>query len=263
MRKIQFESHGCKLNGYLFIPDTWICPQKLPCICIVPGGHGLVNKIKTTKDQNGNEIYISSAVDGLLDLSRGLQSHGFVAFAYDSRGMGGEHPQLPKSEGKRNEQKVSQEDVEAALNFLETINCVDQNRIGAFGQSVGGAAIAYQSVEDKRLKSLVLWGTPPSYDECVKNGILKLEKTGLNPKSKLLNIDEIIGLIRQPVLLAGGSEDKNFFNLNQQQRNFNGLNSSKIVSLLMMKDFEHRIDACYPIFPVLVSFLNGWFRSTL
>jgi len=177
--------------------------------------------------------------------------------------MGGVHSQIPSSEGERNEQKMSQEDVKAALDYLQTVKCVDIDRIGAFGQSVGGAAIAYQAVEDKRLKSLVLWGTPPSYSECLVDKRLDISQTGINTNSKLLDIQEIIPLISQPVLLAGGSEDKYFFRHEDQLRNFDGLKSSSTVSILLLKDLGHRIDACYPAFPILVNFLTGWFNATL
>jgi len=271
MKRVHFESHGFKLNGYLFAPETWLSPQRLPCVLVVPGGHGLINRIKTRPvekiDKDGNkktvEVPISSAIYGLLDLSKGLQQNGFVVFAYDSRGMGGEHSQLPKSEGERKKQKVSQEDVEAALDYLQNVECVDNNRIGAFGQSVGGAAIAYQAVEDKRLKSLILWGTPPSYTECVADKRLDITRTGLDPNSKLLDIHEIISSINQPVLLAGGSDDEDYFRHQDQQRIFDGLKSSSIVSMLLLKGFEHRIDACYPAFPSLVNLLAGWFKATL
>jgi dienelactone hydrolase len=271
MKRVHFNSHGCNLNGYLFVPDNWLSPQRFPCVLVVPGGHGLINRIKThvveRVDEEGKkkttEVPISSAIDGLLDLSRSLQHSGFAVLAYDGRGMGGEHSQLPRSEGERKEQKVSQEDVKAALDYLQTVDCIDSNRIGAFGQSVGGAAIAYQAIEDDRLKSLVLWGTPPSYTECVADKRLNLTRTGLDPNSKLLDIYEIISAIRQPVLLAGGSEDRDYFRPEDQQRNFDGLKSSSIVSMLVVKGFEHRIDACYPSFPTLVRLLAGWFTATL
>lgn len=266
MKCVQFNSNGCKLNGYLFIPPTWIAPQQLPCILIVPGGHGLINKIKTKKilkDGFEKDVPISSAIDGLLDLARVFQNNGYVVFAYDSRGMGGEHSQLPKSEGKRDEQKISQEDVKAALDYLQSVRCVDNERIGAFGQSVGGVAIAYQAIEDKRLKSLILWGTPPSYAECVADKRIDLKKTGIKEGSKLLDLKEIISLIEQPVLLAGGSMDKDFFRYDEQRQNFDGLQSSSAVSMLLIKGFEHRIDACYHAFPMLTNFFVGWLKSTI
>jgi dienelactone hydrolase len=263
MRAVQFKSHGCSLRGYLFLPETWIAPQKLPCVCLVPGAYGLINRIKSRTTETGEQVPIPSAIDGLIDLSRALRANGFIVFAYDGRGMGGYHPQLPKSEGERREQKVSQEDVEAALDFLETIEAIDPSRIGAFGQSVGGAAIAFQAAEDKRLKSLVLWGTPPSYTECVKNGIIKLEKSGLGSASAFLDIEKVLPALKQPVLLAGGSDDSEFFNLDFQSRNLESLASSNNVFLLLVKGVEHRIDACYPSFSILVSLLTGWFRTTL
>src|SRR6185369_11100281 len=109
----------------------------------------------------------------LPNLSGALQSVGFLVFTYDGRGSGGFHPQFPKSEGKRTEQRVTREDLAAALDFIETLDEVDTNRIGAFGESVGGAAVAFQAAEDNRLKSIALWGTPTSYSDCVRRGTLK------------------------------------------------------------------------------------------
>lgn len=257
MKRIYIDSHGSKINGYLFVPSSWCSPQKLPCVIIAPGGEGIINMIEK------KENIVPSAIDGLLDLARSLQYSGFIVMAYDGRGMGGYHEQLPRSEGERTNHDINLEDVEAVLDFLETIECIDKNRIGAFGQSVGGAAIAFQAAKDERLKSLVLWGTPPSYTTCVNEGIIDLKKKGLDPNCELMDIEKTLLYLHQPVMLAGGSEDKKYFRLDKQKKNFDELIKSKIVSLILFKDFKHRIDACYPGFQALTSILVGWFKSTL
>ncbi|WP_394926628.1 alpha/beta hydrolase [uncultured Robinsoniella sp.] len=89
--------------------------------------------------------------DGLDILSETLVEHGFCTARFDFRGCSSLDPD-------RYELYCATqwpEDLENAISYVSTIPCVDKNRIGVAGISMGASTAVYVSGIDSRIKSTV------------------------------------------------------------------------------------------------------------
>jgi len=259
--EIEFQSAGCRCHAKCFIPSTWRRPLMLPTVVIVPGGHGFAT---TAKERDCGF--------GLMELAKQFCSDGLVACGYDGRGQG-------KSEGVRSGHNLAIEDLEATLACIrKECSAVDSNRIGFLGQSLGGMAAVAVAGRDEGVRSMVLWGTLPRYTvlkmetdkraEEVLKGLYN-EAGGTVPFQDFVRdfqmhdpID-LIGGLRIPILLAGGSEDNRFFRAHEQAEMFEAAKTSPQVMWLNVKGEPHRFRHWSPPFPVLAKILSAWFWETL
>lgn len=85
-----------------------------------------------------------------IDIPKHLARQGFVAIAPDYRGYG-------ESEGVRGRHRPLEQaqDTYDAITFLETVAGVDQDRIGIYGTSFGGAVALWVAAFDSRIKAVV------------------------------------------------------------------------------------------------------------
>lgn len=81
-------------------------------------------------------------------------ARGYVSLAIDFRGHG-------ESEGMRGliSQKRMVEDLQHALDFIETSPRVDKNHIALFGHSLGGSGVICAAAEDERVHAVVASAT--------------------------------------------------------------------------------------------------------
>jgi pimeloyl-ACP methyl ester carboxylesterase len=130
-RPVSFYSHGCRLDGDLYLPSGWPEGERLPALITCSGYQGL-------KD-------IHPARFG-----RTLAPHGYACLAFDYRSFG-------KSEGERGRliPQEQAEDVRAAISFLETLPQIDPERIALIGWALGGGVVIAEAADDARVKAVV------------------------------------------------------------------------------------------------------------
>ncbi len=125
-----FYSEGIRLLSRMSIPENYSRGEKLPGIVVCFGYSG-----DTRFHTRMLEIFSQA---------------GFVALTFDYRGFGGsDGPQgrfIPTEQVR---------DIRNALTFLGTFPEVDEDRIGLYGRSWGGANVVYTAAVDKRVKCVV------------------------------------------------------------------------------------------------------------
>ncbi len=132
MRKpISFYSEGFKLDGDLFLPDAIKPGEQRAGIVLCHGYTGV------------KDLY-------LPDNARVLNEAGYVVLTFDYKGWG-------KSEGPRSRlapmSRVA--DVQSAMTFLGVQEQVDDDRLGIYGTSYGGATVVWTAAIDTRVKCTV------------------------------------------------------------------------------------------------------------
>ncbi|MBI4738106.1 alpha/beta fold hydrolase [Candidatus Woesearchaeota archaeon] len=128
-------SNGQNLVGVLYIP--MIGSKRLPCTIVCPG-------FLANKDWKFIPL-----------LAEKLCTARFVVLCFDFTGNG-------ESQGSLMQGTYSQKllDLNAAINFMETVSYIDKKRIAVVGHSMGGAIAAIAASHDNRIKAAVLIATP-------------------------------------------------------------------------------------------------------
>jgi fermentation-respiration switch protein FrsA (DUF1100 family) len=128
---ITFYSEGHKLSGDLYLPDNLPKDEKRAGIVLCHGYTGV------------KDLY-------LPDNARALNDAGYVVLTFDYKGWG-------ESEGTRSRlapmSRVA--DVQAAMTFLGLQENVDEDRLGIYGTSYGGATVVWTAAIDPRVKCVV------------------------------------------------------------------------------------------------------------
>jgi dipeptidyl aminopeptidase/acylaminoacyl peptidase len=128
---ITFYSEGHKLAGDLYLPDNMPRGESRAGVVLCHGYTGV------------KDLY-------LPDNARVLNEAGYVVLTFDYKGWG-------ESEGTRSRlaplSRVA--DVQAAMTFLGLQACVDENRLGIYGTSYGGATVVWTAAIDSRVKCVV------------------------------------------------------------------------------------------------------------
>jgi len=128
---IHFYSEGQKLVGDLFLPAGLKPGEQRAGIVLCHGYTGV------------KDLY-------LPDNARVLNEAGYVVLTFDYKGWG-------QSEGQRSRlapySRVA--DVQAAITCLGLQDCVDEERIGIYGTSYGGATVTWTGAIDQRVKCIV------------------------------------------------------------------------------------------------------------
>lgn len=130
-KPIHFYSEGHKLSGDLYLPDDLKPGEQRAGIVLCHGYTGV------------KDLY-------LPDNARVLNEAGYVVLTFDYKGWG-------ESEGQRSRlapySRVA--DVQAAITYLGLQDCVDEDRIGIYGTSYGGATVTWVGAVDQRVKCIV------------------------------------------------------------------------------------------------------------
>jgi len=153
-RTVEFWSDGTRLSGDVIYPKGATDDDKLPCIVLCHGWGGVKAHLNT---------YIGPL----------FAKAGFVVFAFDYRGWGDSDARLvvtgdmpkPDANGKVTVEALAiqqlvdpadqQEDIDAALTFVEGEPMVDTDRIGIWGSSFGGGHVIWRAANDDRVKCVV------------------------------------------------------------------------------------------------------------
>lgn len=146
-------NNGQRIFGVLHLP---LGVEKPPCVlfCHGLGGH------KTGRYR----VYV--------ELAEALIKKKIAVFRFDFRGSG-------DSEGSFGEMTLQGEisDVQTAFNYLKSETRIDQNKIGVFGRSLGGAVAVLSSALVGCVRGIALWAPLFNGDQWkqewakVKNGI--------------------------------------------------------------------------------------------
>ncbi len=180
-KPITFYSEGSLISADLYLPDNINAEKKCPGIVLCHGFAGIKDIL-------------------LPPYAEKFAASGFISLVFDYRGFG-------ESEGAKG-RLVPQEqvmDIRNAITFLQMQSEIDEDNIGLWGTSFGGANIITAAEIDKRVKSIVAqltFGDGERVITCDLNeedknklkATLKKawERTVTKNKPLLLNPDQII-----------------------------------------------------------------------
>jgi len=131
-RAVEFYSEGFKLVGDVYVPDGLPAGETRSAILLCHGYTGV------------KDLY-------LPDNARVLNEAGYVVMTFDYKGWG-------ESEGKSPNRLAPYSrvaDVQAAMTFLGLQPEVNEDSIGIYGTSYGGATVSWVGAIDQRAKCIV------------------------------------------------------------------------------------------------------------
>ena len=130
-KSVRFNTRGLQLAGILNLPENVEENKQNPAIvCVHPGS--------SCKDQTAG-IYAEK-----------LAELGYVTIAFDASYQG-------ESEGEPRyieEPSARVEDIKAAVDYLTTLDFVDENRIGVLGVCAGGGYAVNAAMTERRIKAV-------------------------------------------------------------------------------------------------------------
>ena len=132
MQKVSFKSEGANLVGNLYYPTNYEANQAYPAIVV-----------------SGSWTTVKEQMAGLY--AERLAEAGFITLAFDFRNFG-ESEGEPRFYENPSMKKV---DIKNAVSYLQSLNEVDNARIGAFGVCAGAMYTLMAASEDDRIKSVV------------------------------------------------------------------------------------------------------------
>ena len=153
-RSVEFWSDGTRLAGDITYPKGLKAGEKLPCIVLCHGWGGKKSHLN-------------------IQIGPMFAQAGYVVFTFDYRGWGESDSRLvmldpmpkPGADGKVTVTALAirelvdpldqQEDIDAALSFVEGESIVDADRIGIWGSSFGGGHVIWRAAHDRRVKCVV------------------------------------------------------------------------------------------------------------
>lgn len=213
-----------EIPAYLLIPDSVRqTGQKSPAVIAVAGhGCGISEICALTPDHQAREIGQGYQKDFAAALCR----RGFVVLAPEMLGFGMRRfrEDCEKSPGQSSCFRMSTNllmmgmsmagvrarDVMRSVDYLETLEFVDAQRIGAIGISGGGTTLMYAGALEERLKAVVLSGSGCTY----RDSILKIFHCTDNFVPSVYQHGEmcdVLGLMApRALLLEAGDQDDIF-----------------------------------------------------
>ncbi len=134
MNTVKFQnsnSQDITMAANIHYPSNFDETQKYAAIVVTHPGGGV-------KEQTAG-LYASK-----------LAEQGFIAIAFDASYQGESTGLPPQLENPY----IRTEDISAVIDYLTTLNYVDQNRIGAMGICAGGGYTANAAINDRRIKAV-------------------------------------------------------------------------------------------------------------
>ncbi|RXG28635.1 alpha/beta hydrolase [Leeuwenhoekiella palythoae] len=131
MRKVKFKNRNWDTAANLHLPDNFNETLKYTAIvCVHPGS--------SVKEQTAG-LYAQQ-----------LAQQGFIALAYDAsfQGESGGEPRYLEDPAAR------VEDICYAVDYLTTLNFIDENRIGLLGICAGGGYASNAAMKERRIKAV-------------------------------------------------------------------------------------------------------------
>ena len=158
-KKVTFKKYNLNIAGILFLPPNLKEKKKYPAIVITHPGGGVKEQCSSLYAWN-------------------LSQNGFVALAFDASHQG-ESEGLPRCL----EDPASRvEDIRSAVDYLTTLDFVDEDKIGAMGVCAGGGYTMNAIQTDLRIKAAAGISTWDVGDSA-KNGF-----PGVNEENFLNNL---------------------------------------------------------------------------
>lgn len=136
-KKVKFKKYNLNIAGLLFLPDSFSETKKYPAIVITHPGGGVKEQCSSLYAWN-------------------LARNGFVTLAFDASHQG-------ESEGEPRYLDVPEsriEDIRSAIDYLVSLDYIDENKIGALGICAGGGytlSAAQTEVRIKAAASISAW----------------------------------------------------------------------------------------------------------
>ncbi|MCS7460404.1 alpha/beta hydrolase [Paenibacillus doosanensis] len=129
-KSVTFNARGLQVAGILNIPDKAEAQKNPAIVCVHPGS--------SCKDQTAG-IYAEK-----------LAELGYVTIAFDAsyQGESGGEPRYIEEPAAR------VEDVRCAVDYLTTLDYVDDHRIGVLGVCAGGGYAVNAAMTDRRIKAV-------------------------------------------------------------------------------------------------------------
>ena len=195
-RPVEFYSEGFKLQGDVYTPDDLSPGEQRAAVLLCHGYTGV------------KDLY-------LPDNARVLNEAGYVVMTFDYKGWG-------QSEGVSPLRLVPHSrvsDVQAAMTFLGEQPEVNEDSIGIYGTSYGGATVVWTAAIDQRAKSVVSVGHGARWMKSVRRmdewfDLLERSKADrikrvMTGKSEMLERGEILLPDRQSAALAAAQRANN------------------------------------------------------
>ncbi len=218
---VTFRSHGKQIVGMLHSSNR----KKSPVIIFL---HGWA----TGKYGNPQFTFVRAA--------REFSKKDFIVLRFDFHGVGDSEGNLDNYN-----QKTSLEDLDAAIQFVQTLKNVDKEKIGVLGWSMGGSTAIIGAMRNKKIKCVVSWAAPADEKDLWPPAMFQQLKrykrivvdfsTGLTTtlKSALEDMrwkaSESIRKVRVPVLLINGTDDAIVYPVNAEKLYKNANKPKKII----------------------------------
>lgn len=229
--------------------------EKIKIIIFVPGGTGF-------------ELYKKHNL--VMRIINNISKQGYLAIAYNGRGQG-------KSEGFRNSQLETHEDLIQTIKYIkELYSEYKEVSIGLVGISVGGYGAIKFAIGEKIIRSIITWGTLPSYKLAKNDGRTHeiIKKYWLsNPKRiqfeeyfEQYKCDDPIDYIKeltQPILFLGGGADDKFFRNDEQKAFIKAAENSRLKLLVELPGISHQPTMNDEQFHLLTNLIVFWFNMTM
>lgn len=141
-KTVTYFSEGQVIAASLYTPEVFVSGKKYPAVVICQGFTGIRN------------------LPVIEMMGQALNEAGYVALSFDYRGWGdsgGERGRLAPLE--------QVDDIRNTITYLETLDCVDTDRIGLVGISYGCLTVPHAAAVDERVKAaLGCLGVATGYD---------------------------------------------------------------------------------------------------
>jgi len=135
-KRVVFKSGDLLLEGILHVPA--VIEHKLPGVAVC----------------HPHPLYGGSMHNAVVEgICKALKEEGIVALRFNFRGVGA-------SEGAYQEGIGERGDVEAAIEFLTSIEAVDPNSLGVAGYSFGAYVATYAASENPQVSAIALISPP-------------------------------------------------------------------------------------------------------
>ena len=168
MSRISFSSGGLVLEGILAIPEG---AGPFPAVIVC----------------HPHPLYGGSMDNNVVNsLSGALTQTSLVSFKFNFRGVGGSQGEFDQGIGE-------QEDVKAAISFINTVKEVDSERIGLAGYSAGAGFAFPVGFNDDRIRALAAVSPPiPMFDFDFLENCPKPKLLISGSRDELIPIDQFL-----------------------------------------------------------------------
>ena len=252
--KVSFKNKkGKKIVGILHTPKKEHIHHKIPCVIICHGFTGFKEETH------------------LVNLSKELEDYDIASLRCDFTNSG-------ESEGSWENITITQEieDLKSILDYVETLDYVDKNKIGVIGHSLGGLVSINIASKDKRIKCLI--GLAPAINLTSLHNLDKWKEQGylefgtfLNKHGKIkinysfiedaekYDSKETIKKLRIPFLILHGDKDE-VIELKREKELYKNANEPKL--LRIVKGANH-IFKGKAILSLTIKYAVNWFVKYL